>query len=71
MATRLTRTWPKLIDAWRSRGACNSLETEVSDMAKSIKKEVCESQKRANEAILKDMEERLKKLKEAMAESIA
>ncbi|VVA29059.1 Hypothetical predicted protein [Prunus dulcis] len=41
---------------------------EISDMSESLKKEVGESKKRANEIILKDMEERLKKQQEAMEE---
>ncbi|PQM40421.1 hypothetical protein Pyn_20727 [Prunus yedoensis var. nudiflora] len=39
--------------------------------SESLKKEGCESKKRANEIILKDMEERLKKQQEAMEEPIA
>ncbi|KAL6269299.1 hypothetical protein ACE6H2_026210 [Prunus campanulata] len=39
--------------------------------SESLKKEGCESKKRANEIILKDMEERLKKQQEAMEGSIA
>ncbi|CAB4289373.1 unnamed protein product [Prunus armeniaca] len=71
MTTRLTRTWPNLKDAVRITGGYKSFKKEVSDMSDSVKKEVCESKKRANEIILKDMEERLKKQQEAMEESIA
>ncbi|CAL9020377.1 unnamed protein product, partial [Prunus brigantina] len=61
----------ELKDEVRITGGYKSFKKEVSDISDSVKKKVCESKKRANEIILKDMEERLKKQQEAMEESIA
>ncbi|KAI5312390.1 hypothetical protein L3X38_041563 [Prunus dulcis] len=55
----------------RITGGYKSFKKEVFDMSESLEKEVCESKKKDNEIILKDMEERLKKQQEDMEESIA